>query len=293
MQDKLKSAFSAKERAETFLSNLEKLKEEKSIGDTQYRVLKIEYTQMREDAASKVNAIKAYAKKELDSKMTKLNVLKQELAYLEARFKVGQMSANTYLYKEKGPRQKLVALERQISELQALIDSSGSAEIVVPESGLKILGVNLGLSRKQSQEQEKPVAIEEKKAEQMSAPVVNTQPQVQSQVPDQPLPPTPPPVPILVSTTDLQIMPERFVEGGTVGIIVVVTNITNENVQQDVELRVNSVVKDSRQLSLMPGESNEITFVQVVEKPGDYEVDINGLTGKFSVIPAEPILYLR
>jgi len=294
MQDKLKAAFSAKERAETFLSNLEKLKEEKSIGDAQYRVLKIEYTQMREDATSKVNAIKAYAKKELDDKVSRLNVLEQELAYLEARFKVGQMSASTYLYKEKGPRRKLVALEKQNAELRALLDSSGSAQIVVPESGLKILGVNLGLSRKQSQEQDKPVATEEKKAEQISEPVVSTQPQAQPQVPDQPLsPPPPPPAPILVSTTDLQIMPDRFVEGGTVGIIVVVTNITNGNVQQDIELKVNGVVKDSRQLSLVPGESNELTFVQVVEKPGDYEVDINGVTGKFSVVPAETIRYLR
>src|SRR4030042_357925 len=118
MHAKLKAAFSVKERAETFLTNLEKLKEEKAIGDAQYRVLKIEYTQMREDAVSKINTIKSYVKTELVEKASKLNILLQELAYLEARLKVGQMSANTYLYKEKGPRQKLMALERKILELR-------------------------------------------------------------------------------------------------------------------------------------------------------------------------------
>ena len=278
MHDKLRAAFSAKERAESFLANLEKLKEEKTVGDAQYRVLKIEYTQMGEDAVAKVNSIKTYVKKELDDKTSKLNVLKQELSYLEARFKVGQMSANTYLYKEKGPKQKIMALEKRILGLQALLDSSGSAEIVIPESGLKVLGFNLGSSRKQSPEQAKPVVTEVPETGQLSPPA-----SVQQQ----------PPAPITVSTTGLQIMPERVMERGSVGIIVVVTNVTQGNVQQVVELKVNGEVKDSRQISLFPGESQEITFVQVVEKPGDYNVDINGLTGSFSVIPVETIRSLR
>jgi hypothetical protein len=280
MHDKLRAAFSAKEKAESFLANLEKLKEEKSIGDAQYRVLKIEYTQMREDAVAKVNTIKAYAKKELDDKTSKINVLKQELAYLEARFKVGQLSANTYLYKEKGPKQKLVALEKKSSELQALIDSKGSAEIVIPESGLKVLGFDLGFSRKQSPEQAQSAVSEASESEQISPPA-----SVQQE--------SPTPAPIMVSTTGLQIMPERIMQGGSVGIIVVVTNVTQENVQQGLELKVNGEVKDSRQISLFPGESQEITFVQVVGKPGDYKVDINGLTGGFSVIPVETIRSLR
>ncbi len=82
-------------------------------------------------------------------------------------------------------------------------------------------------------------------------------------------------------------------EGGSVGIIVVITNITSGNVQQDVQLKVNGEVNDSRQVSLMPGESQEITFVQAVAKPGDYKVDINGLTGSFSVIPLETTRSLR
>jgi hypothetical protein len=282
MHDKLRAAFSAKERAELFLANLEKLKDEKSVGDAQYRVLRIEYAQMREDAVAKVNTIKAYTKKELDDKTSKLNVLKQELAYLETRFKVGQLSANTYLYKEKGPKQKMMALEKRILELQSLLDSSGSSEIVIPESGLKVLGINLGLSRKQSPEQAKPAVTEVLETGQMSPPA-----NVQQQ------PPPPPPAPIMVSTTGLQIMPERVMEGGSVGIIVMVTNVTQENVQQDVKLKVNGEVRDSRQISLFPGESQEITFVQVVGKPGDYKVEINGLTGSFSVVPVETIRSLR
>jgi hypothetical protein len=284
MQDKLRAAFAVKEKAESFLTNLENLREEKSVGDAQYRVLKIEYVQMREDAVARVNTIKSYAKKELDDKTSKINVLKQELAYLEARFKVGQLSSNTYLHKSKGPKQKLEVLEKASSELQTLIDSKSSAEIVIPEGGLKVLGFDFGLSKKQSPEQAKPAVTEVTETEQMS-PSANVQQ-------ESPAPPPPPP-PITVSTTGLQIMPERVTEGSSVGIIVMVTNVTQENVQQDVELKVNGEVKDSRQVSLLPGESQEITFVQVMGKPGDYKVDINGLTGGFSVIPVETIRSLR
>jgi hypothetical protein len=84
-------------------------------------------------------------------------------------------------------------------------------------------------------------------------------------------------------------MPERVMEGASVGIIATVTNITQDNVQQKVELKINGEVKDSTRVDLLPGQSQEITFVQVAKKPGSYQVDINGLTGGFSVIPVETI----
>lgn len=285
MQDKLRAAFSRKEKAEAYLANLEKLKEEKNVGDAQHRVLKIEYNQMRDDAISEINSAKNAIKKELDSKQSKLEVLKQELGYLEARFKVGQLSSDTYLAKEKGPKRQLTELEKRIAELQMYLNATGSTELGgVPEEGLKIMGLNLGLSKKQPAEQSGAVVP--------SVPVADKAPPSSEQVTPTPPPPPPPPPPV-TKITSLQIMPARIVEGGSVGIIVIVANIVMGNVQQKVELKINGEVKDSQEVNLMPWESQEITFITLAETPGTYEVDIDGSTGAFEVIDAGKVRYLR
>ena len=60
MSTKLREAYLVKEKAESFLSNLEKLKAEGSIAEAQYGVLKAEYTKMRDDAIYEISSIKAY-----------------------------------------------------------------------------------------------------------------------------------------------------------------------------------------------------------------------------------------
>lgn len=286
MQDKLRAAFSRKEKAEAYLANLEKLKEEKNVGDAQHRVLKIEYNQMRDDAISEINSAKNAIKKELDSKQSKLEVLKQELGYLEARFKVGQLSSDTYLAKEKGPKRQLTELEKRISELQMYLNATGSTELGgVPEEGLKIMGLSLGLSKKQPAEQSGAVVP--------GAPVADKAPPSSEQVAPTPPPPPPPPPPPVTKITSLQIMPARIVEGGSVGIIVTVANIVMGNVQQKVELKINGEVKDSQEVNLMPWESQEITFITLAETAGTYQVDVDGSTGAFEVIEARKVRYLR
>lgn len=286
MQDKLRAAFSRKEKAEAYLANLEKLKEEKNVGDAQHRVLKIEYNQMRDDAISEINSAKNAIKKELDSKQSKLEVLKQELGYLEARFKVGQLSSDTYLAKEKGPKRQLTELEKRIAELQMYLNATGSTELGgVPEEGLKIMGLSLGLSKKQPAEQSGAVVP--------GAPVADKAPPSSEQVAPTPPPPPPPPPPPVTKITSLQIMPARIVEGGSVGIIVTVANIVMGNVQQKVELKINGEVKDSQEVNLMPWESQEITFITLAETPGTYQVDVDGVMGAFEVIDAGKVRYLR
>jgi hypothetical protein len=173
-----------------------------------------------------------------------------------------------------------------------LLNSSSSDELVIAPTGggLKILGFNLGLSKKQLSEQVPPVSLKKAVTGQVNPPTSVPQP---TSAPIPPLPLPLPPVPVMVNTTGLQIMPECVMEGASVGIIVTVTNITQENVQQKVELKINSEVKDSTRVDLLPGQSQEITFVQVAKKSGSYQVDINGLTSSFSVIPAETIRSLR
>lgn len=112
MNKELRAAYSAKEKAELLLSNLDKLKAEGSIEEAQYEVLKTEYIKMGDDAMSKINSIKVELQKQLDDKTRELDVYKQELSNLEARFKVGQIPAETYLKQEKRLRKKIAELQK-------------------------------------------------------------------------------------------------------------------------------------------------------------------------------------
>ena len=291
MQDKLRVAFSKKEKAEMFLANLEKLKEEKNVGDAQYRVLKIEYTQLRDDAVSEINSVKNSIKKELDGRASKLEVLKQELGYLETRFKVGQLSSSIYLAKEKGPKKQVAELEKRITELRDFLSATGSLDLTAThESGVKILGLNLGLSKKQPHDETVPAEVPSIPVTTPIAAPESTQTALPPP-PPQPPPPPPPPPPV-IKTEGLQIMPDRVMEGGSMGIVVTVTNITMGNVQQKVELKINDEVKDSQDVNLFPGESQEITFVTSGGKAGSYQVNINGVTGIFNVVAPDSARYL-
>ncbi len=286
MQDKLRAAFSKKEKTEMFLANLEKLKEEKNVGDVQYGVLKIEYTQMRDDAISEINTVKNTIKRELDSKASRLEVLKQELGYLETRFKVGQLSSDTYLAKEKAPKRQATELEKRIAELQTFLNASGSPELgITTESGIKILGFNLGSAKKQSSDEMVTSTTNAPAISQVTSPESSETPPAPS-VPSA-APPPPPPPPPSIEISGLQIMPDRVREGSSVGIIVTVTNITIGNLQQKVSLKINDEVKDSREVHLFPGESQEVTFVTSAGKPGNYQADINGVTGVFTVVAVD------
>jgi hypothetical protein len=296
MQGKLRAAFASKEKAEAFLENLDKLKEEKAIAGAQYSVLKIEYTQMREDSISEINSIKNDIKRELDSKASKLEILKQEMAYLEARFKVGQITATNYLSKEKGPKGKLIDLEKQISQLLKFINATKSSALGVPESGVRIFGFDLGFGDRRQPSAMPPSVFKEiplpepKPATEASQPPPPMSTPQASPPPLPPLYPTPPPLPPSpppVAVTDLQIMPGRVTEGGSVGIIAMVTNVSPGNLQYKLELKLNSQVKDSKMLEMFFGESQEITFVVAAESPGDYQVELNDSAGRFIVVPAE------
>lgn len=116
MTKELRAAYSAKEEADLLLSNLERLNSEGSITKTQYKGLKAEYSQMRQDALSKVTSVKGELQKVLDGKARELEVFRQELSNLEARFKVGQIPAETYLKQEKGPKKKVEELEKKVEE---------------------------------------------------------------------------------------------------------------------------------------------------------------------------------
>jgi len=92
--------------------------------------------------------------------------------------------------------------------------------------------------------------------------------------------------PPVISTANLQIMPDRVTQGSSVGIVAIITNNSQASIQHRVELRINDEVRSSLEVTLAPEESQEVTFVTTAGSPGDYQVAIDGSTGKFSVVPA-------
>lgn len=101
MIEELRAAYSAKEKAELLLSNLEKLKADVSITEAQYNTLKADYTKICEDAILKINAMKTDLEKDLQSKIGDLEIFKPRMSNLEARFKLGLVPVETYL-KQQG-----------------------------------------------------------------------------------------------------------------------------------------------------------------------------------------------
>jgi hypothetical protein len=133
MQDDLRTAYSMKERAERLLSNLDKLKAERTITDTEYETLKPEYAAMLDDALSWIDSKKNALKKELDVKEKELEREEKQLSLLRARKKVGEITAETYREKGKPLEERVKDLQSHISELEAIINCSSSSDIGGPK----------------------------------------------------------------------------------------------------------------------------------------------------------------
>jgi hypothetical protein len=101
-----------------------------------------------------------------------------------------------------------------------------------------------------------------------------------------PIPVSVPPIPPPIKVSDLQIMPDKVVEGGNLGIIITVANIVPGTVQYKLDLKINGAIHESRDFNLMPGEVQEMTFVVMAEIPGNYKVEIGGLSGSYDVLSA-------
>jgi len=99
----LKSTYSAKEKAELLLSNLEKLKAEVSAIEAQYNILKDDYSKICEDAISKITAVKTALEKDMESKVGDLEIFQSGISNLEARFKLGLVPPETYSKEKEAP----------------------------------------------------------------------------------------------------------------------------------------------------------------------------------------------
>jgi len=268
MENDLRDVFLNKEMAELFLSNLEKLRSDKAINDLSYTALKTEYSVNLQHAQVKIDQVKQEFNKRLALRNRQLGIFKQELANLDARFKVGQMPAEAYLKLIKNPQKKAADLEEQIAHLKSLIDAKISAEVSVPEStGLASL-----LASRLRKGGGQPVA--------MPAPLV-WEPQTS---PEQPKDSPPADIPDTTSISSLHILPDRAYPGSSIGVIATVTNSGSEKVRHRAEFKINGRIEAIDDVSIEPGQAQEVTFMTVGGPPGDYHISVDNAAGLLRII---------
>lgn len=277
MEKDLRLALLNKEKAELFLSNLENLRNDNAVNDISYSALKNEYNAALQQSVIKIEHIKAEYNKRLGGKNRELGIFKQELANLEARFKVGQISAAAYLKSAKSPERKVALLESQINHLNSLINARHSAEITIPQT--TGLGSIFG-SKSRSELQTAASAQINKNLE----------------VPYPPLPqsPTQPiddqgaiAIQDTTNISSLMILPDRAYPGSTIGIIANIINTGQGPIQHRTEFKVNDKVESYNDINLNPGQSEEITFMTVAGSPGDYHISVDNAQGVLKVLPPQ------
>ena len=90
----------------------------------------------------------------------------------------------------------------------------------------------------------------------------------------------------IFTVTDLQISPTQVVVGETVTISANVTNMGGAEGSYDVVLTKNGVVEGTSEVTLTPGQSTMVSFNCTEDSAGDYQVEIDGQVGSFTVAQA-------
>jgi len=91
-------------------------------------------------------------------------------------------------------------------------------------------------------------------------------------------------------TTDLFILPTEVDSNESVTISVLVTNTGDLTGSYKVTLKINTVVEATKEVTLNAGASQTVIFITSKEAAGTYSVDVNGISGSFTVKekPAPP-----
>lgn len=271
MENDLHAAFAQKERAELFLNNLAQLFSDKAINETAFNALKAEYLVNLQHSRIKIDSIKQELNKRLALKSRQLGVLKQELANLDARFKVGQIPSAAYLRLSKGPQKKAYTLEASIAHLNSLISAQGSSEISMPES----TGIASFFSSR--------FQARTPRTDTVPAHLLWTPP-AQAAKPAEAVAPAAPPD--TTSVSNLHILPDRAYPGSSIGIVATVVNSGPDKVQHKAEFKVNGRLEAVNEIILEPGQHQEITFMTVAGIPGDYYISVDNATGILRIMPS-------
>ncbi len=92
--------------------------------------------------------------------------------------------------------------------------------------------------------------------------------------------------PAAFTTRDLTVSPTEVNIGESVSISVTVTNTGDLTGSYEVTLEIDNVVIETKQVSLTGQSSQEVTFTTTQDAAGSYTVNVDGLSGTFTVKPA-------
>lgn len=126
---KLQLSYSRKEKLQTLITNLEKLKKDGSITEDQYISLKSEYDRHLRDSITTIETIKANLKKDLEMKGEELKALNENLETLKTRFKVGEIPFEEFQRFEERLRKRISKVRDEMSKLETLINSRSSSDV--------------------------------------------------------------------------------------------------------------------------------------------------------------------
>lgn len=93
------------------------------------------------------------------------------------------------------------------------------------------------------------------------------------------------PSPAAFQVVSLSISPTQVESGEAVNITLLVTNTGGQPGRYLVILRINGVAEADKEIVLDGGASTEVSFTTSRKAAGSYSVDVNGLTGAFTVKP--------
>jgi hypothetical protein len=131
---KLAEAFAASEEVEGFLTNLEQLEAEGAITEEQYTVVRDDYYRRLGEATSEIARIKNQLKKKLQAVQHEIDARRKEMANLEVKYKVGELSLEQYQASEKKLGDRIRKLEQDGKELSMLIGATSTAAIGAPST---------------------------------------------------------------------------------------------------------------------------------------------------------------
>lgn len=136
--EELKATYSAKQKAELLLLNLEKLKAEISSLESRYRLLTAGYTKICDDAIARVSDVKSILEKDIQNRVGDLQVFNPRISNLEARLMLGLVPPE--ICQEEKIRKNAVspacfqpAIDRVASLIESGLDKIGDGIIYMGE----------------------------------------------------------------------------------------------------------------------------------------------------------------
>jgi len=93
----------------------------------------------------------------------------------------------------------------------------------------------------------------------------------------------PEPVSSAFRVSNLRIIPRRAKPYGSVTIIAEAVNIGSVRTNYSLVLKIRGMVEAVKEITLSPGQSQKVAFAILKNKPGVYDVDLEGLKGSFTV----------